>query len=238
MGDSWGCGAWGFLEKGSAGRRYGLIHAGLERFFVENGHTVKNISVAAGSNTVAIDRLFPVHDLDQWDYVFWFQTDALRSGSNITNFDYSRTDKWFDDYSDLIRLRNNLLDADYAYLNSYKKKIHCIGGCEKLNLDLIKKYDNLIPCVDSMIELLFDNKITHPEIWLTGRWSNKLDSRWSIETLDKILESQRKIDSLAKTDLGSYFHQDGAHPDEHGYKKLHDHIVADLQLKNFKSLVA
>ena len=230
MGDSWGCGVWGSLGqfRPNLENRYGLIHAGIERFFIEDGHIVKNISVAGASNTLAIDRLFTVYDLDRWDHVFWFQSDALRSDGSITDVIYSKTDKWFEDYDDLIRIRNKLLDDDYAYLNSHNKKIHCIGGCEKLNLELMKKYENLIPCVDSMIELIFDNKITHPEIWLTGIWGNKLDERWDIETLDKILESQRKIVSLKNTNLGSYFHVDAGHPDEHGHRKLYDYIVANF----------
>ena len=228
MGDSWGCGEWGPLNQFRPGLGMGLTHPGLEQFFLENGDIVKNISVAGASNTLAIDRLYSIVNLDQWDHVFWFQTDALRSGNNITNVSNPKKEKWFEDYDDLIRQRNKLLDDDYAYLNRHNKKIHCIGGCEKLNLELIKKYDNLIPCVDSMIELIFDNKITHPEIWITGLWAHHLDERWNIETLDKILESQRKIISLKSSNLGNYFHIDAGHPDRHGHKKLYEYIVANF----------
>jgi hypothetical protein len=78
-GDSWGCGEW---PHRSAGLPNGVVlHKGLEQYFLDLGFPVTNLSVAGYSNKQSIDALINCTNLDQFDKIYWIQTDPLREYS-------------------------------------------------------------------------------------------------------------------------------------------------------------
>jgi hypothetical protein len=93
-----------------------------------------------------------------------------------------------------------------------------MGGCSKIDMDIIKKYPNLNPVIPSIIELL---GYEHPDIWISNHWYKKLDDKWDIETLDKILEQFNKVDKFKNI---PYFMVGSRHPNRHGLKKVFDFL--------------
>ena len=71
-GDSWGCGEWGYTNG-----IYNVLHKGVEQYFLDDGHSVKNTSRGRSSNNDSIIRI--KNELDEsTDYIIWFQSDPLR----------------------------------------------------------------------------------------------------------------------------------------------------------------
>lgn len=228
-GDSWGCGEW----KGDPmpafilpnGRSSHVIHYGLEQYLLDDGHIVKNISIPGANNEQVIDKLNDHINEMPWDYIFWFQTDPLRTFRDTTPQDYTTYNKWFNDYEHLINIQNNYLDSIYNALNQMNKPIYCIGGCSKINKNLLLKYKNLHLLIESVMELLIENFI-QPNLWFSSDWYQQLDERWNLDTIDKILDDRRKCDSLKE--MSPHFYKDSGHPDREGHEKIFNFIKMNL----------
>jgi hypothetical protein len=97
-----------------------------------------------------------------------------------------------------------------------------------LNVDLISKYKNLIPFVESLTELiLVDYK--HPEIWCSD-WINHIE-KLNESTIDFLLPNKMKQDSLSEVeDYRKYFWPDGSHPNRHGHRVLYDFILKNCDI--------
>jgi hypothetical protein len=211
-GDSWGCGEWG-AEEG----RYTILHTGLE-FFLKQQHQVRNLSQGAASNNFAIGQLTQALQHDKFDHIFWFQTDPLR---DITSLFYEKNLT----FDRLLEENHRQMDTVYRALNNLGVEIHCIGGCSKLDLDLMKLYPNLIAYIPSVTEWLEPDYV-HPVIW-TSWWEKLIVRQLDVDSLDKLVDCKKMQDSLAK--YKKYFQPDGAHPNRTAHKMLFDKIS-----KNFK----
>lgn len=203
-GDSWGCGEWS--TDGN------VVHTGLQTFLEMKGYTVVNVSKGGVSNKYIIDKLKNKLS-EKYDHIFFIQSDPLRD-IEVSVYDT----KWFKDYDDLISLTKKLLDDTYKSLNNIAVPIYCIGGCFKIDLNIIEKYENLNPVIPSMIELL---GYESPNLWMSREWYKKLDDRWDIETLDKILDEFNKVEKFKNI---PYFMAGSGHPDRHGLKKVFDFL--------------
>lgn len=225
IGDSWGCGEWGnysATEPLFPGRPSGITHLGLEQYLIDDGHQVDNRSVGGSTNNDAILYLNESITTNNYDYVFWFQTDPFR---DINSEIFNKNFKWFHNFDDLLLRQKIQLKKTYKNLNYHSiaanTVIHCMGGCSKLNVDELRNYPNLIPLIPSVIEFLIPN-FTHPKIWFSGDWVLNLDDRWDLKTLDCIIAEHKKMHSLPKHSI--YFELDGGHPDRHGHKKIYEFI--------------
>jgi hypothetical protein len=212
-GDSWGCGEWG-EEQG----RYQILHTGLE-FFLTQHHQVCNLSQGAASNNFAVGQLTQALQHDEFDYIFWFQTDPLR---DITNLFYEKNLT----FDRLLEENRQQMGKVYCALNNLGVKIHCIGGGSKLDLDLIKLYPNLIAYIPSVTEWAEPDYV-HPAIW-TSWWEKLIVRQLDIDSLDKLVDCKRVQDSLAE--YKKYFWPDGSHLNRTGHKMLFDKISKDFKL--------
>ena len=212
-GDSWGLGEWPQETN----------HRGIWQYFEEDGHEVVIKALPGQSNKTSISHMCNYVN-GNYDYVFWFQSDPLRDLRPYD--DFGNTIK---NYDDLITQSNIILDKNYKELNDRSNcKIYCIGGCSKLNVELISEYKNLIPFIESLTELiLVDYK--HPEIW-HGDWINYVE-RLDESVIDFLLPNKMKQDSLSEVDeYREYFWPDGSHPNRYGHKVLYDFILKNCDI--------
>jgi hypothetical protein len=172
-------------------------------------------------NNITINHLNNVvsSPLVKYDYIFWFQSDPIRDLRPYDDFGKS-----IKTYEDLIIKSDELIDKTYNFLNSIGQKIYCIGGCSKLNLELMKKYKNLYPLIESVTEFILPN-YKHPKLWHSD-WINVVD-KLDMDTIDFLLENKLKQDSLADTKIKEhreYFWPDGGHPNRKGHRVLYEYI--------------
>lgn len=209
VGDSWGLGEWDFNP-------YEVRHTGLQHYLEEAGHTVLNKSVAGSSNKAVVSNLLK-SNLQDFDYIFWIQSDPLRDlrpyqqFHKLTNIEL------------MIKQSKILLDSTYSLLNSIGKPIHCLGGCAKLDLDLLKLHNNLIPFMPSIWEFIYSDEI-HPLLCFSD-WIDKIPK--DFEDFEKLVRIKQYIDSwTTNPKFREYFYPDGFHPNRKAHQKIFDHIHA------------
>jgi hypothetical protein len=217
-GDSWGVREWSDLEE---------IHRGMWQYFEEDGHEVSMSAIPGESNNITTNHLRNVvsYPLIKYDYIFWFQSDPIRDLRPYNDFGKS-----IKTYEDLVNKSDELIDKTYDFLNSIGQKIYCIGGCSKLNMELIKKYNNLYPLIESVTEFILPD-YQHPKLWHSD-WINVVD-KLDMDSIDFLLEDKMKQDSLADTKIKEhkeYFQPDGGHPNRKGHKVLYDFIINSLDI--------
>jgi hypothetical protein len=218
-GDSWGVREWSDSEE---------VHRGMWQYFEEDGHIVTMAAIPGECNDMTTNHLNNVlsSPSNHYDYTFWFQSDPLRDLRPYDDFGKS-----LKTYEDLIIKSDELIDKTYDFLNSIGEKIYCIGGCSKLNMGLIKKYNNLYPLIESVTEFILPT-YTHPKLWHSD-WINVVD-KLDMESIDFLLEDKLKQDSLADTEIKEhkeYFWPDGGHPNRKGHKVLYDFIIDSLNIR-------
>jgi len=213
-GDSWGCGEWGDDKQG----QYTVLHAGLE-FFLKQHHEVVNLSKGATGNKFAVTQLTSVLHNNKFDYVFWFQTEPLRDTTHLFYESHLPFDR-------LVEEGRRQLDTVYCELNRLGVKIHCIGGCGKLDLALLARYPNLIAYIPSVTEWLEPDYV-HPVVWVS-QWGKLINRQLDINSLDELVECKKMQDSLSE--YKKYFWPDGKHLNRVGHQVLFDKISKDFKL--------
>ena len=169
-GDSWGCGEWG-NKLGVPGNIVndptlpGLGHLGIEHYFREKEYLVKNIS-KGGSNNMQICERFEQEDLEQYDYIFCFQTDHVRylDFKFLTNYGTEKIT-----WERLLEHQKIHLEEFYQRINNYGKTIYLLGGVNKIKLDIVKKYSNIVPIIPSVVEFITPHFGEHNDLWW-GQW--------------------------------------------------------------------
>ena len=204
-GDSWGVREWSDSEE---------VHKGMWQYFEEDGHIVTMAAIPGECNNITTNHLNNIlsSPSNHYDYIFWFQSDPIRDL------------RPYDDFGKSIKTYEDLL-------NSIGQKIYCIGGCSKLNMELIKKYNNLYPLIDSVTEFILPT-YTHPKLWCSD-WIKVVD-RLDMESIDLLLKDKLNQDSLADTKIKEhkeYFWPDGGHPNRKGHKVLYDFIIDSLNIR-------
>jgi lysophospholipase L1-like esterase len=216
FGDSWGKGEW-------CSETNKLIHKGIEQYFDDDGFIVKNYSLPGGSfnNILGIiddNKIF----LENYDIVFFIQTDPFRNFIPYQENDFTK----FKSYSSLLLEQNNIIDSTYKKLNGYNKKIYCIGGCTKLNLNLIKKYENLEPLIESIIEFLIPD-LKQPTFWMSD-WNYLFAKNLNVDELELFLNDCVNPNTLFKHK--EFFWPDGSHPNRTGHKLIYKKICDFLKI--------
>ena len=204
VGDSWGCGEWGFVDG-----TYNVTHLGLEEYLVDYGCKVYNLSKGGASNRYSINQLFKFLKLLNPDIIFWFQTDSMRDLRPYNKSSFPQT------VADLIKCQHGLIKKTYEQLNSLGVKIHCIGGTVKLS-PTITNYPNLISCIDSVIEFFGG---TSPEFWVSD-WI-QCENLISHEFLAELYTMLNTNKYLPK----EWFYPDGNHPNRFAHQKIFEFIL-------------
>ena len=221
-GDSWGRGEWGHNDQGV----YSNTHPGLQAFLEEDGHTVVNVSKAGGHNYDAYINMMSVLKKTSVDLILWLKADPLR---DLMPEDYDPIKHDFSTYSELKNESDRQASIAYKNFASIGQQVYCLGGGGKLNLDAMQSFQNLIPLIPSITELVLDD-YTHPELWASD-WIFLIDKQFDIPSIDKILENKRRQDLLGSHPIyRNYFWPDGDHPNRRGWKVVYDYIKPLLNL--------
>lgn len=249
IGDSWGIGVFSTIDGGYEPTGHG-IHSVLQ----DHGHQVVNISKAGGSNWLMIDRIegrwstsakctFGVGtdnpiaiDLQEFDYVIFLQTDIFRERyyygkqyEHSTNTQFKILDNAFVDsllaYKSIDDFVDQYFQELYTKLNSFNKKILCIGGWSKLHPS-VTNYANLIPVCTSAIKLLIpnleeDTYISDPE------WFLQLDTNQAIMT--KFGTELKELAIINADKLNLIINEwNDVHPTFSGYTTIANNILPYL----------
>ncbi len=218
-GDSWGCGEW--LDSFLHGRNI-LAHTGIEQFLKDDGHDVVNASATGQSNKVVVGRLIDALSKKNFDYIFWIQTDPLRD----LRPNYFHPLSKLRTVDDFYQLGNSLLEPTYERLNSLGVPIHCIGGLGKLNLELMKDKENLIPFIPCVVELVIDNYVRYPLAF--SDWLDDIPKEF--EELDELVRLKHEYDKWYTDEpFKTFFYPDGRHPNREAHKRIYE-VIRDKVL--------
>lgn len=227
-GDSWGCGEWGLWQNEgdivNDPNTPGLAHRGIEHYFREKGYSVKNIS-KGGSNNIASCQRFEQEDLTQYDYIFCFQTDHFRHlNREFLTADGKEKVTW----EKFIEHQRRHLDEFYQRLNSYNKTIYLLGGVNKIQLDIVEKYSNIVPILPSVTEFITPHLGSHNDLW----WGQLILSipyiEYDLDCLEKIVQNKEASEFTMHSDFKKYYWPDGKHPNRLGHKVIFDYLCAQL----------
>lgn len=238
VGDSWGCGEWSSRDEVTGASNFVRIsdfitHRGLQQYLMEDGYDVVNQSKPAASCEEIYKSLLS-QNLNGYDYIFWIQTDPLRNCKPFNSFSEK-----FSSYQQVKEIQNEILERVYRQLNDFGVEIYCIGGCSRLNVDILKEFQNLIPLIKSIPELV-DSSLICPEIsfpvWtVPGRynWSQYVSQKnFTLEDVEKFLEVFDFWDKINK-ERKDFFWPDGWHPNRRAHKIVYDYIKNKLTLQPF-----
>ena len=224
IGDSWGIGVFSNIN-GS----YGPTGQGVQSLLQDHGHQIVNISKAGGSNWLMIDRLEgrwnnstkctfgvgtdkPIKiDLQEFDSIIFLQTDIFRERHHYGKQYEHSTDTQFKilnddfvedllDYKSIEDFVDHYFQELYEKLNTFNKKILCIGGWSKLHPS-IANYSNLIPVCTSASKLLIpslkeDTYISDPEWFLQLDANQNIMSKFGTELKELAIINADKINLI------------------------------------------
>jgi hypothetical protein len=217
-GDSWGEGEWQGPED-----IFGLQHRGVEKYLIQDGFDVTNISEGGSSNKMSYDRLEKTLKNNEFDLIFFFQTDPLR--------DY-RDSKFFGVFNNLESLffhYNQALHNHYQRINSLNVPIYLIGGPDKIKQKDLQDYPYLKVFIPSVIEMVCPH-LKHPEIWCSS-WFNDIDSIKNRKVIEYICEQKSLQDKLWNNldpRIKYYFYPDNRHTNRNGHYEIYKKIVINL----------
>lgn len=218
-GDSWGKGEWGWDANGN----YCNTHPGLQAYLEHDGHAVTNVSRGMGSNLDAYRACQKALEKDEFDVIIWFETDPLR---DLKPENYHAIRYQFKTYRELLDESSKLRDRSYKDFGSLGQPIRCIGGSSKIDASMMSSYENLLPLISSITELLLDG-YEHPELWASD-WIFLIDRQFDIASINEFLKQKQKQDKLAT--YKNLFWPDGQHPNRHAWQLVYDHIKPILNL--------
>lgn len=220
-GDSWGCGEWDYLNE-TRTDDYGVSHKGLEQYLIDEGHQVKNISIPAGSNRQSIEALRKELLVNSYDYVFWFQTDPIRTYFRGSEEDKIKlTNTWYT-VDDLLHHQNISLDEAYASLSEIPNTVYCLGGFSKIDAQKMSEYSNLVCFIPSVVELCVPSK-KHPIITFSD-WIDYIPKHF--EDFDRLIKIKYQSDEWYEDPLlKEYFYPDGNHANRMGHLKIFEYII-------------
>jgi hypothetical protein len=228
-GDSWGCGEWGTPDEENIVKNQnlpGLGHLGIEHYFREKGYSVKNISVGGTNNMDICDR-FDQEDLTQYNYIFCFQTDHIRYLNTrlLTN---NGTEKVT--WEKLIEHQRLHFDEFYQRLNSYNKTIYLLGGVNKIQLDIVGKYPNIVPIIPSVVEFITPHFGSHNDLWW-GQWTLSIPYvDYNLDCLERIVQNKESSEFTMHSDFKYYYWPDLKHPNRRGHKVIFNYLCKQLKI--------
>jgi len=229
-----GC-SWAHGEWGEGSQQYTVVHEGIIHYFREKGYNVLFSGKGGASNKIALVRL--TEDLNKYyspgDIILFIQTDPTRDCDKEKSFEITNNIIRYNGY---INWTRSLLEEFYVNANKLAKNfntnINLIGGLYNLlPYSIFIKYSNLIPLVESWVNLLVKDSI---EIGISD--TTFTIKNISLDVMRKDL-ALRVVDEMYKLDynrnvwaIDEYFKPDNKHPNRKGHRVLFEYIVDKLKL--------
>lgn len=231
-----------------------VSHRGIIQYFLDDGHTVIDASLARSWHFKSIQKLerHLTREYQENDIVFFMLADPLldvvmpelHSTQVKRNISVKNLEHFTEEIKragGVIALLRETQNKIYKQLNDVATKfnvtIHCIGGNSNVNTNLLSQYPNLTPTVMSWMNLLVGHlrehkHIRNPEFVVSYTWG--IDyinlSTYTEEFAEQV---KREVNSLSdKTNVMNelIFHPDGLHPNREGHKILYNYLVNKLNL--------
>jgi len=211
VGDSWGCGEWDRL-----GNQYLVVHKGLEEF-LSSTHEVKNLSIPAGSNIMAVDNIAQYYK--EYDTIIWIVSEPSR---NFQQFNY---------YYKNPSTNYIIVDLNQDYLEQCKtalchdiKKVRdlcgmktiVIGGLHKVQKEYQHGFKTIVNWLDllggSALETYYINDSVYHEKYFVGVEHDKNENEKRKKFFNYIFQNK------------DFFYPDGIHPNKKSHRILYDYI--------------
>jgi len=208
-GDSWGLGEWG------GNITYGISHKGIEQYFNDYGFRVENVSSPGASNKFSISLLSQTLQSKSFDYIFWFQSEPLRDIPPIN----------FKSVLEISEKQYDLLVKSYTTLNEIGQPVYCLGGCSKINVEMISSFHNLIPVIPSITEFLLQD-YKHPSVWQSNPDVVIPENYLDLDSLKQVINWYEE--KLRLSNYTEMFYPDGSHPNRYGHKIIYNYIMENV----------
>lgn len=246
-GSSWARGEW-------APDRPVILHNGIKQYFTDYGYTIIDCSQSRSYHSRVIhllDKKLTQH-YKHGDVVIFIMADPLLDliMPELSTMQVKRSMDVVDlplfteaikQAGGLINLIRHQQDHIYSQLDAVAKKydvqVHCIGGTYNVNINILDKYNNLVPTIISWIYLLVGQykehpRTDHPEFGISYTWSiDYIDfTKFDLEFAKQVQDEFKTIEDSTKIMHELIFQPDGLHPNREGHKILFDNLVKKLNL--------
>ena len=211
VGDSWGCGEW------QIGKGYQKNHPyGLEQL-ISKEYSVKNLSVPAGSNIMAINLIEKYHE--KYDTIIWIVTEPSRNFEQSTYYQ-----KKIGDFL-IIDDKNSILEQSKTTIfnDIQKVKLMCedktivVGGLHKIDQEYHAGFKKVINWVDLLNGLHLKTYYIGSQIYKEVYFPTNLE-------VDDDDNKKRQEFNNHMYSTREFFYPDGVHPNKKSYEILYNFI--------------
>jgi hypothetical protein len=223
IGDSWGVGTWG-----NEGNEYCLAGPGFGQYLMLHDRVI-NLSVGAGSNTQALNRLEELlarYQVGNDDTFYWIVTDPKR-GADVEDV--------VDPIMGLEEKLQYILFESFNCANNlaikYNIKIQLIGGICDLKPDWDNCYDHLKIVMPSWGQFINSNYAAN--IFWKVDWDQvgKLVRQRRSDLIQEWLYILELIDKKEYSMQKTFPNGDRLHPDKMAHRKLRDYFYPNYSHK-------
>jgi hypothetical protein len=224
-GDSWGCGEWSTYEFPNLwldDYQHGNTHFGLEQFLIDDGYNVKNLSIGGNNNLNIYKKTYIELKYNQkkWNKLIIFQTSSIRSLGRLVE----QNKLAIKNIQDLIQYIKEDQKSFYHALNSLNIPTAVLGGCMKVDVDILSQYPNLYSPIPSILEFLIPN-FKQPRFW--GDFLYTLNEKnTDLETLNQVVDEINLLWNLSQK--SRYFIKDITHPDRKAHFLIFQKLKEDF----------
>jgi len=178
-GDSWSQGVW------EANKNTHNVYQDLFNACGQIDYTVYNVGKGGIGNHKSILKITNTLRNKEADLIVWFQSEELRDLWEFRKPDFQE----FNNLADMHNFRENTLREHYRTLNSFGIPVFCLGGCSRLNLDIMSNFENLIPVSEFLLGEFTNN--TAPSIFMWSSFADYCSKQFILSTdYDELLKMQ------------------------------------------------
>jgi hypothetical protein len=246
IGDSCGEGEWSYLcSKHRVSRSickchhsiesyYGVIHRGLEKYLLDHGCYVKNLSMGGISNAYCLSMLTHIVELKTFDYIFWFVTDPLRDINLKPNYPLvARDGSEMEAVIDHLMLKS--LDVANRIVQHVENGIHIIGGFYSPKLEHLEQYDHIHIACHSFLDLLSTKPLPDDYHGYSALPKIHDTTHWKLEdgAIDYVESSYKTFLKIMGDLPAEYVEELDVHVNRVAHRVLYDHLCEKYEFTAF-----
>jgi len=214
FGDSWGSGEWNHDIND-----YRVLHRGVEQYLVDDGYTVENYSIPAGSNHESYLKIKENHQA--FDHIIWFTSEPSRDFQNW-NYFYNKEKPHLElpnrNHDDLDSICKENFQRQLTETQSLCKNIMFVGGLTGARAQSVV---NFTADVKDLVGYEGEEYYIHPGCFgedaveiVRKKYPNEVKNQ---ENFFNFIIHNKK-----------WFWPDGIHPNRHLHKLIYDKIKTEL----------